>query len=73
MTADTKKNTGIHGEYHNGKMILSGLSKRGGKSVVDRITWYNNADGTIRQVWDVSEDGGESWNTAFDGLYTRRR
>jgi hypothetical protein len=62
----------LHGEYHQGKMVLSGLSKRGGESVVDRITWHNNADGTVRQVWDVSKDGGESWNTVFDGLYTKK-
>lgn len=69
-------NTGVvlrlHGEYHDRRMVLEGVSKRDGETIVDRITWFNNRDGTVRQVWDVSRDGGERWETVFDGLYTRR-
>ena len=70
-------NSGNHlvlkGGYADGKMVLSGQNTRlGGKTFLDRITWHNQQDGTVRQVWDVSEDGGETWNTVFDGLYTRR-
>ena len=36
------------------------------------IVWVDIVDGTVRQVWDVSKDGGESWKTVFDGLYTRK-
>ena len=35
-----------------------------------RITWTPNPDGSVRQHWEVSSDGG-SWRTAFDGEYRR--
>lgn len=38
----------------------------------NRTTWTPNADGTVRQHWERSTDGGESWTTVFDGLYRRR-
>jgi hypothetical protein len=37
----------------------------------DRVTWTPNADGSVRQLWEKSADGGATWTTAFDGLYTR--
>ena len=36
-----------------------------------RITWTPNDDGTVRQVWNVSTDGGATWKVVFDGTYTR--
>ena len=36
-----------------------------------RITWTPNADGTVRQLWESSSDGGATWTVAFDGLYRR--
>jgi hypothetical protein len=63
----------IHGEYHDRKMILEGISQRGGETIVDRITWFNNSDGTVRQEWEISKDGGKHFKTIFDGLYTRKR
>ena len=38
----------------------------------NRITWTPNSDGTVRQLWEVSKDQGESWQTEFDGLYKRQ-
>ncbi len=40
---------------------------------IDRITWTPNADGTVRQLWEASEDSGASWKIAFDGRYERTR
>ena len=37
-----------------------------------RVTWTPNDDGSVRQHWQVSKDGGETWETAFDGTYVRR-
>ena len=31
-----------------------------------------NPDGTVRQHWGQSTDGGATWTTAFDGLYVPR-
>ena len=69
-----RNGTTIHtrGGYSDGKMILEGESKnQQGETVTNRITWTDNDDGTVRQYWEVSQDNGETWSTAFDGLYTR--
>lgn len=57
----------------DGRMVLSGERDRrdGSGRVIDRITWTPNADGTIRQHWQASTDGGTTWQTVFDGLYRR--
>ncbi|MDX1644330.1 MAG: hypothetical protein R3244_08245 [Thermoanaerobaculia bacterium] len=56
----------------DGSMVLEGESlDREGKPVVNRITFYDNPDGTVRQHWEISRDGGETWRTAFDGLYRK--
>lgn len=34
-----------------------------------RISWTPNEDGSVRQLWEVSADGGDTWNVLFDGLY----
>lgn len=53
-----------------GRMVLSGdRTARAGKPVRDRITWAPGADGTVRQIWDVSRDGGKTWENAFTGEY----
>lgn len=39
---------------------------------VQRITWTPLPGGRVRQHWESSIDGGQSWTTAFDGTYTRR-
>lgn len=56
-----------------GQMMLSGSSLRGTDKVLNRITWIPNSDGTVRQHWEVSSDGGEQWQTVFDGLYRRQQ
>ena len=55
-------------------MILEGESRdQEGKAVWNRITWYDNPDGTVRQHWEYSADGGNSWQTAFDGTYVKAK
>jgi len=63
----------LEGAFADGKMVLEGVSQdREGKPVHNRITWYDNADGTVRQHWQTSSDAGKSWQDAFDGLYRRK-
>jgi len=59
----------LRGGYSEHQMVMSGERLAGGKTILDRITWTDNGDGTVRQVWDVSPDGGGVFNTIFDGLY----
>ena len=44
----------------------------GGGRQLERITWTSNPDGTVRQHWEQSTDGGKTWTTAFDGLYRKK-
>jgi hypothetical protein len=41
------------------------------RRTLNRIRWTPNADGSVRQHWQVSQDHGETWKTAFDGLYEK--
>lgn len=61
----------LKGGYENGRMVMSGQRTKDGKVITDRISWHNNDDSTVRQVWDVSEDAGKTWKTVFDGHYER--
>lgn len=38
----------------------------------DRIRWVPGDDGSVRQVWEISTDGGETWEVGFDGRYVKR-
>jgi hypothetical protein len=63
----------LEGEFKDGKMQLAGEGARpqGGKRM-HRISWEPRKDGTVRQVWQLSDDGGKTWNVAFDGIYERK-
>ena len=62
----------LSGTFSDGHMQLSGKRVNPkGESVVDRITWTPNDDGSVRQFWEISKDDGETWQVGFDGLYTR--
>lgn len=43
-----------------------------GGTLLDRTTLTPLADGRVRQVIEVSRDGGTSWRTTFDAFYARR-
>lgn len=64
--------------------LEGGLDERGAMVMTDadlpvsevsgttnRVTWTPNEDGSVRQHWESSSDGGETWATVFDGTYTR--
>lgn len=55
------------------RMVLAGTEPRSTPrgQVLDRIIWTPLPDGRVRQVWKTSSDGGESWDEAFVGLYSR--
>lgn len=55
-----------------GRMVLSAEREVRGQRRLERITWTPHADGTVRQHWEQSTDGGKTWTTAFDGLYRKR-
>ena len=64
----------LTGALADGRMVLTGERKlRDGRTVVNRITWTPNADGTVRQFWEQSFDAGQTWTTAFDGRYRKKK
>jgi len=70
-----RNGTKIHtkGHFEDGKMILQGESTAiNGTTTLNRITWSANDEGHVRQFWEVSSDGGETWSVGFDGLYKPR-
>lgn len=61
------------GGMQDGSMVLQGAQDfpdaSTGVASRERITWTPNADGSVRQHWQSSSDGGKTWKTSFDGLY----
>ena len=62
----------LAGGLVEGKMTLSGSHLVRGQTRWERITWTPNADGTVRQFWEQSHDGGKTWREVFDGLYQKK-
>lgn len=58
----------IAGNLVDKRMVLG--SETG--SAHQRITWTPNDDGSVRQLWESSSDGGKTWAVLFDGKYVRR-
>jgi hypothetical protein len=66
----------LTGAWDGQRMVLSGESadaKRPAARLLDRIAWTPQADGSVRQWWQRSEDGGKTWATVFDGRYVRAK
>jgi len=65
----------IEGGLQGEAMVMEGETVRpDGTTALQRITW-SRLDGDpdrVRQHWESSTDGGESWTTAFDGVYLRQ-
>lgn len=51
------------GNVQNGAMVLSDGS--------NQIIWTPQSDGRVRQHWQVTNDEGKTYSTAFDGYYER--
>ncbi len=60
----------LAGGLVDGSMILQSDSSR---AHVDRVTWTANADRSVRQFWESSDDGGTTWKPVFDGIYRKAR
>ena len=53
-------------------MSMSGPSPtEPARTMQQRITWTPAADGSVRQFWESSLDGGKTWTVLFDGRYVR--
>lgn len=63
----------MDGVFANGSMTLSDKDVPGkaDRNAINEIVWTSNTDGTVRQLWRTSSDGGKTWSTAFDGRYVK--
>jgi hypothetical protein len=62
----------LSGGLVDGSMVLTGEHDVAGRRLRERITWTPLPDGTVRQHWQQSADGGKVWRTVFDGLYRKK-
>jgi hypothetical protein len=63
----------LEGGLEEGAMVLRAeFPGRNGGTQQHRITYTPLADGRVRQLWEVSADGGQTWQASFDGYYRRR-
>ena len=61
----------LEGQFNGKSMVLEGRTIDGAaKEIKHRITWTPNADGTVRQLWESTDDKGAR-TVVFDGLYKR--
>ncbi len=66
----------LDGGLRGDAMVLEGTTGSAddpGASLLHRISWsvMDGDPDRVRQHWEVSRDGGVSWETAFDGRYRR--
>jgi hypothetical protein len=62
------------GRYEDGAMRMQGRkSLPGGTTTLVRATFFENDDGTVRQLLEQSTTGGRTWTVTFDGHYTRKK
>ena len=63
----------LDGRLEEGRMVLTGVRPgQDGGEVLHRIAWEPLPSGEVRQTWDSSTDGGDTWSNLFDGLYSRK-
>ena len=58
--------------FLKGGMEGQSMVLRDESNPINRITWSPVEGGKVRQHWETSKDGGKTWQTSFDGLYTPR-
>jgi hypothetical protein len=58
----------LEGGIEGASMVLG--DKGGASGAVNRITWTPMDGGRVRQHWEISKDGGKTFESGFDGLYT---
>ena len=64
----------LEGGLEGPSMVLFDVrtSRANGLTWTQRITWTPLPGGRVRQHWEVSKDGGATWENRFDGEYAPR-
>jgi hypothetical protein len=61
----------LKGPARSDGIALEGVAEFAGYRGLHRMLWSPAPQGGVRQFWQVSRDGGQSWERIFDGRYTR--
>lgn len=62
----------LYGNRKENKMVMvSDEFEKEGKMLKNKITWFHNENGTVRQLWEVMEKDKQI-AVVFDGLYQRK-
>jgi hypothetical protein len=59
----------LQGDLIDGSMRYTGETTGLNGVSQESIVFTPNSDGTVRQLWQQSPDGGNTWRVNFDGLY----
>ena len=64
----------LKGSFSENKMVMrSDLIKRQkGQKYYNQITWVNNSDGTVSQIWEVFGEQNQFLQLAFHGVYKKK-
>lgn len=63
----------LEGGLQDGAMVMTGeLPTSKGGTQRQRIRWTPQADGSLVQQWETSDDDGATWATSFLGHYRRK-
>ncbi|MDZ4675599.1 MAG: hypothetical protein SGI84_14185, partial [Gemmatimonadota bacterium] len=63
----------LTGTFVDGTLRYRSVVRRpDGGTVEHRLLFTPNPDGSVRQLWETTTDGGKHWAVSFDGLYTKK-
>lgn len=62
------------GQVEDGTMYYTATTRNPAddSKIEHKLTFSQNEDGSVRQHWEQSTDGGETWKTVWDGHYVRK-
>lgn len=64
----------LEGTFSEGAMRFEGKTPVPGQGDRwDKLTFTTMDGGRVRQVWEQSADGGKTWTTSFDGIYSPKK
>ena len=65
----------LKGQFDGESMVLISdpAINRDNHIVINKITWTPLENGDVRQLWESSQDGGNSWQVLFDGNYSKKK
>jgi hypothetical protein len=63
----------LTGALQGKAMVMTGeLPAARGGTQRQRVSWTPREDGSVVQLWEASDDAGNTWKTSFHGLYRRK-